>query len=47
MEFKKFTSGFGSKMLEKMGFSGRLGKNQTGREEPIDTDKSQRNTCGR
>ena len=46
MEFEKFTSGFGSKMLEKMGFSGRLGKNETGREEPIDTEKSQRDTRG-
>ena len=28
MGFEKFTSGFGSKMLQKMGFSGRLGKNE-------------------
>lgn len=34
-QYEEHTLGFGSRMLKKMGFSGRLGKNGTGRAEPI------------
>lgn len=34
-QFSKHTTGFGFKMLQKFGFKGRLGKNETGRINPI------------
>jgi len=34
-DWEKYTSGFASKMMKKMGFKGRLGKDETGRSNPV------------
>eukprot|EP00871_Galdieria_phlegrea_P004770 jgi/Galph1/5294/GphlegSOOS_G3903.1 len=35
-DWEKYTKGFGSKMLQKMGFTGRLGANEQGLEKPLE-----------